>query len=251
DEAFALLDELKKVKNYEALSAQIQNILRRATSTEMGPVPAPVAERIDKMIDVTRVLMQQYLQTDIVRELEVKLLGGAAPNPSYGPNPAVTTIQENPPGKLGESYAIRGHSLDVPKDFTPVPNKNVPDGLTLVVFLGPKRADESTSQLLVGVTDKAKVDPKLSEEQHLAAFLSSYEMKCKNWKVSEGTTVTINGLKYLKKSWGGILKDSDREIGGVTYVSITNGECVILTAQDAAPNLSSISQGEALLLTFK
>jgi hypothetical protein len=41
-----------------------------------------VAERIDKMIDMTRVLMQQYLQTDIVRELEVKLLGGAAPTSS-------------------------------------------------------------------------------------------------------------------------------------------------------------------------
>jgi hypothetical protein len=90
DEAFALLDELKKVKNYEGLSSQIQNILRRATSTEQGPVPAPVAERIDKMIDVTRVLMQQYLQTDIVRELEVKLLGGAAPSssPSESPPPA-------------------------------------------------------------------------------------------------------------------------------------------------------------------
>lgn len=82
DEAFALLDDLKKVKNYEALSSQIQNILRRATSTEMGPVPAPVAERIDKMIDATRLLMQQYLQTDIVRELEVKLLGGGAPSGS-------------------------------------------------------------------------------------------------------------------------------------------------------------------------
>jgi hypothetical protein len=90
DEAFALLDELKKVKNYEGLSSQIQNILRRATSTDQGPVPAPVAERIDKMIDVTRVLMQQYLQTDIVRELEVKLLGGAAPSssPSESPPPA-------------------------------------------------------------------------------------------------------------------------------------------------------------------
>jgi hypothetical protein len=82
DEAFALLDELKKVKNYEGLSSQIQNILRRATSTDQGPVPGPVAERIDKMIDMTRVLMQQYLQTDIVRELEVKLLGGAAPTSS-------------------------------------------------------------------------------------------------------------------------------------------------------------------------
>jgi len=88
EEAFALLDELKKVKNYEALSAQIQNILRRATSTEMGPVPTPVAQRIDKMVDATRLLMQQYLQVDIVRELEVRLLDGSVPSPTNGQTPA-------------------------------------------------------------------------------------------------------------------------------------------------------------------
>ena len=90
DEAFALLDELKKVKNYDGLAAQMQNILRRATSTEMGPVPGPVAERIDKMIDATRILMQQYLQTDLVRELEVKLLGGAAPSAAPTDQPPST-----------------------------------------------------------------------------------------------------------------------------------------------------------------
>lgn len=78
DEAFALLDELKKVKTYDGLSSQIQNIQRRATSTDSGPIPTPVVERIDKMIDVTRVLMQKYLQEDIVRQLEVKLLDGTS-----------------------------------------------------------------------------------------------------------------------------------------------------------------------------
>jgi hypothetical protein len=74
DEAASLIDELKKVKNYEGMSAQIQAIQRRAFATESGYIPAPVAERIDKMLDTTRVLMQQYLQTDLVRELEVKLI---------------------------------------------------------------------------------------------------------------------------------------------------------------------------------
>jgi hypothetical protein len=102
EEAFALLDELKKVKTYDGLSSQIQNIQRRATATDSGPVPTPVVERIDKMIDVTRVLMQKYLQEDIVRELEVKLLDGksgasappaAAAAPSAAPPtaPATTT----------------------------------------------------------------------------------------------------------------------------------------------------------------
>ena len=102
DEAFTLLDELKKVKTYDGLSSQIQGIQRRATATDSGPVPAPVAERIDKMIDMTRVLMQKYLQDDIVRELEVKLLDGnraasqpAAP-PATTPDPAANSANSTP-----------------------------------------------------------------------------------------------------------------------------------------------------------
>jgi molecular chaperone GrpE (heat shock protein) len=73
DEATTLLDELKKVRSYEGLSAQIQNIERRAESTENGFIPAPVKERINKMLGTTSDLMKNYLQEDIVRELEVKL----------------------------------------------------------------------------------------------------------------------------------------------------------------------------------
>ena len=103
DEAFALLDELKKVKTYDGLSSQIQSIQRRATSTDSGPIPTPVADRIDKMIDMTRVLMQKYLQDDIVRELEVKLLDGnraasqsAAP-PAATAAPAANATPETAP----------------------------------------------------------------------------------------------------------------------------------------------------------
>lgn len=73
DEASSLLDELKKVRSYEGLSAQIQNIERRAESTENGLIPAPVKERINKMLSTTSDLMKNYLQEDIVRELEVKI----------------------------------------------------------------------------------------------------------------------------------------------------------------------------------
>ena len=73
DEASTLLDELKKVRNYEGLSSQIQNIERRAESTENGFIPAPVKERINKMLGTTSDLMKNYLQEDLVRKLEVKL----------------------------------------------------------------------------------------------------------------------------------------------------------------------------------
>ncbi|MFN6164107.1 MAG: hypothetical protein ACK5AC_17230 [Planctomycetota bacterium] len=74
DDASALVDELKKVKNYEGMSAQIQAIELRAIATDSGYIPAPVEERIKTMIKTTRDLMQRYLQSDLVRELEVQLL---------------------------------------------------------------------------------------------------------------------------------------------------------------------------------
>lgn len=112
DEAFALLDELKKVKTYDGLSSQIQNIQRRATATDTGPVPTPVVERIDKMIDVTRVLMQKYLQEDIVRELEVKLLDGKS-----GASPPAAAPPAAPPAAPAATPPATQ-----PADAKPAPN---------------------------------------------------------------------------------------------------------------------------------
>jgi hypothetical protein len=74
DDASTLIDDLKKVKNYESMSTQIQAIQRRVFVNESGYIPAPVEKRIEDMLDTTRVLMQKYLQTDLVRELEIKLI---------------------------------------------------------------------------------------------------------------------------------------------------------------------------------
>jgi hypothetical protein len=255
DEAFALLDELKKVKNYEALSAQIQNILRRATSTEMGPVPGPVAERIDKMIDVTRVLMQQYLQTDIVRELEVKLLGGAAPSGSDQGQPAAagsgTVSSTSANGELGETYSIQGHSIQLPKGFKAVPDTRLPAGITLVSFEGPKRNDETFPSLLVGIMEKDKVDPKLTQEQHMEARLAVIAKNHKDWQATGQPETTINGVKFSKKSWKGIGAGIEKEVRGISYVAIHNGQLIWLSVQDTAPNFDTIPLAEASLMTFK
>jgi hypothetical protein len=250
DEAFALLDELKKVKNYEALSAQIQNILRRATSTEMGPVPGPVAERIDKMIDVTRVLMQQYLQTDIVRELEVKLLGGAAPSgPAENQSPANSTVSLSE--QLGETYAFHGHSIRMPKGFTAVPDNGTPKGFSIVGFVGAKRADGTTPSMLISVSDKENVDPSLNVDQQMARYLAAYEKNFKGWQTSDQTSVTINGAKFIRKSWKGISNEFNKEIRGITHIAFLDGQLVSLTVQDIDPYFDTIAVGEASLMTFK
>lgn len=254
EDALALLDELKKVKNYEALSGQIQNILRRATSTEMGPVPAPVAERIDKMIDATRLLMQQYLQTDIVRELEVKLLGGAAPN---GPseNQSAASSPPNTPNnlqeQLGDNYEFHGHSLRMPKGYSAVPDTGTPKGNSIVGFVGPQRPDGTTPSMLVSVSDKERVDPSLNQDQQLARFLSAYEKNFKDWQTSTQSTVSINGTTFIKKSWKGKSTAINKEIRGITHVALTNGQLVQLTVQDVEPYFDTIAVGEASLMTFK
>ena len=68
-----LLDELKKVKSFEKMSEQVESIQRRALSTEKGPLLSGVVKRIDSMLDVTRQLMQKYLQDTMVRTLETEI----------------------------------------------------------------------------------------------------------------------------------------------------------------------------------
>jgi len=65
-----LLDDLKQVKSFEKMSEQVESIQRRALSTEKGPLLGGVVKRIDAMLDVTRQLMQKYLQDTLVRTLE-------------------------------------------------------------------------------------------------------------------------------------------------------------------------------------
>ena len=69
-----LLDELKRVKSFEKMSEQVEGIQRRALSTEKGPLLSGVVKRIESMLDVTRQLMQKYLQDTLVRTLETEII---------------------------------------------------------------------------------------------------------------------------------------------------------------------------------
>jgi hypothetical protein len=69
-----LLDELKRVKSFEKMSEQVESIQRRALSTEKGPLLSGVVKRIESMLDVTRQLMQKYLQDTLVRTLETEII---------------------------------------------------------------------------------------------------------------------------------------------------------------------------------
>jgi hypothetical protein len=195
------------------------------------------------MIDATRLLMQQYLQTDIVRELEVKLLDGAAPSPSG--------LSTSASGEIGETYSLQGHTIQIPKGFKPVPDTRLPAGITLVTFEGPKRADGSFPTFLVGLMDKEKVDPKLTQEQHMEERLAVIAKNHKNWQVMDQPETTINGVKFSKKTWKGIGIGIEKEVRGVSYLALHNGQLILLFVQDIDPHFDSIPMGEASLMTFK
>ena len=69
-----LLDELKRVKSFEKMSEHVESIQRRSLSTEKGPLLSGVVKRIESMLDVTRQLMQKYLQDTLVRTLETEII---------------------------------------------------------------------------------------------------------------------------------------------------------------------------------
>lgn len=72
-EAKAILEDLKRIKSYERLSEQIELIQRRVTDESRGRVGPMLQKRIDEMVDSTRKVMQQWLQDDLLRDLENKV----------------------------------------------------------------------------------------------------------------------------------------------------------------------------------
>ena len=71
-----LLEELKRVKSFEKMSEQVEAIQRRALSIERGTLLSGVTKKIDAMLDITRQLMQKYLQDTLVRTLENEIAVG-------------------------------------------------------------------------------------------------------------------------------------------------------------------------------
>ncbi len=71
-----LLEDLKRVKSFEKMSEQVEAIQRRALSIERGTLLSGVTKKIDAMLDVTRQLMQKYLQDTLVRTLENEIAVG-------------------------------------------------------------------------------------------------------------------------------------------------------------------------------
>ncbi|XZE44242.1 hypothetical protein SH467x_003842 [Pirellulaceae bacterium SH467] len=72
-EAQAILEDLKRIKNYERMSEQIESVQRRATDESRGRVGPVLQKKIDEMVDSTRKIMQQWLQDDLLRDLENKV----------------------------------------------------------------------------------------------------------------------------------------------------------------------------------
>jgi hypothetical protein len=123
--------------------------------------------------------------------------------------------------------------------------------VTLVSFEGPKRSDETFLSLLVGIIDKDKVDPKLTREQHMEERLAVIAKNHKDWQAIDQPETTINGVKFSKKSWKGIGAGIEKEVRGVSYLALNNGQLIWLSVQDIAPNFDTIPMGEASLMTFK
>lgn len=84
DEAKKLLDELLSVKNYDRLAEEVAAVQRRILTNNREAIPPATMKKIDSMFDVTRQMMQKYMQDAFLREIEAKVLGvvkGDSANP--------------------------------------------------------------------------------------------------------------------------------------------------------------------------
>ncbi len=69
--ALPLLKELQNEKSYDTMSESLDAIQRRILSGDRGPIPAVSQKRIDQMFNLTRQMLQRYLQDTLVRDMEI------------------------------------------------------------------------------------------------------------------------------------------------------------------------------------
>jgi hypothetical protein len=72
-EAEAVVDELRRLRNFDEMADELELIQRRALNEREGEIPASAKNSIDRMFQTTRDLLQKYLQDDLVDQTENSL----------------------------------------------------------------------------------------------------------------------------------------------------------------------------------
>ncbi len=68
--AEAVLEELRQLRNYTEMTVELDAIQRRMLDEKSGPVSLSSKNRIDKMFQSTRVMLQKYLQDNLLTDSE-------------------------------------------------------------------------------------------------------------------------------------------------------------------------------------
>lgn len=75
EQAKATLAELRQLKNYNEMSDQLNQIQRRMLAENAGPVSLSSKNRIDRMFQSTRDMLQKYLQDNLLSDSEKAVSG--------------------------------------------------------------------------------------------------------------------------------------------------------------------------------
>jgi len=68
--AQASLQELRQLKNYNEMAGELEAIQRRMLDETSGPIPIAAKNRIDRMFQTTRDMLQKYLQDNLLSDSE-------------------------------------------------------------------------------------------------------------------------------------------------------------------------------------
>lgn len=69
-EAKKFLEELRNEKNYDKMLENLNAVQRRILSADRAPITPGTQKRIDQMFDITRQMMQRYLQDNLLRDMD-------------------------------------------------------------------------------------------------------------------------------------------------------------------------------------
>jgi hypothetical protein len=72
-EAMENFQDLKRLKSYEKLITEVENIQRKATANELGKVNPTLVTKVENMVNSTREMIQKWLQNSMINDWEKKL----------------------------------------------------------------------------------------------------------------------------------------------------------------------------------
>lgn len=218
------VDQLRKLPNFNELADRLDSIQRDMMDESRGNISFSAKNRIDRMCQTTRDMLQKYLQDDLLQTSEGIL---KAARDRQGGSPATNSTQVA--NASGTNCEFEEFTFVLPNRYRAEASPaSGDDRMVIGVWRSMKNQDEPEAALLANFVRDAKLfaETEANPRQSLVNFSAGLtdNMGMKILTRGETEKMSSNGVNFTYFDWSGQL--GGKEIGGATY-AILRGERVL------------------------